>query len=62
MDETLSDMIEEEFGRFNYAASQAEIATLACALEVQDVDYGEVGVGAAVIGFLVAKGRNWKNL
>lgn len=59
MGENLSEMVRKEFDRqstSNYHPSQAAIDRLVAAMEQEGVEFGEIGVAAAVIGFLTAKG------
>ena len=56
--ENLLNMIKEELQLQGYqrAIRNGDMAKIAGALEKEGIDFGEIGVTAAVLGYLVGKG------
>lgn len=53
----LTQELYAEMKLLGYIPTQSDVAKLARVLRAQKVDFGETGITAAVLGYLVAKGK-----
>lgn len=52
----LDKLVAKGFKRLRYIARPSDVAKVAEALRAQELEYDEVAVSAACVGYLVAKG------